>query len=214
MANKLSCDKPLSCDNPMRARHSQTGFTLVEILIALAILGLATSVVVLNLPPSNQNVHREAQRFAARLIAASHEAITTGEVIGLDIGNNQYSFLRFRDRGWSKLQGRVFSTWSLDNNINVNANILEAEGLSANNEIISGGGSIIASIASVRDPRRNNGGQDNTQQGDLISSPTIQFHPIGTSTAFSILFADGAQSWLVTHSRAGEVTITSVGDQS
>jgi prepilin-type N-terminal cleavage/methylation domain-containing protein len=48
----------------------RSGFSLVEMLVVLFVIGLLASVVVLSMPGDERILRNEAERFAARTIAA------------------------------------------------------------------------------------------------------------------------------------------------
>ncbi len=90
----------------MRARHSnatpQAGFTLIEMLVVVLIIGVVMSFVSLSLNPSgaSDRMDTDAQRLNALTQAAADDAILYGREIGLDITRNGYRFLRLGDDGW------------------------------------------------------------------------------------------------------------------
>jgi general secretion pathway protein H len=70
----------------------ERGFTLVEVLVVLVILGLASSAVLLTLPVGGMSLTTEAQRFTARLIRAQEEAILTNRTVEVRIDAEGYAF--------------------------------------------------------------------------------------------------------------------------
>src|SRR3546814_6836215 len=54
------------------------GFTLVELMVVLVIVGLMGAAVVLTAPDDSRTLVREADTFAARLVHAGEEAIQIG----------------------------------------------------------------------------------------------------------------------------------------
>lgn len=84
-----------------RAWSGEAGYTLVEILAAMFIIGLAAGLVVLSLPPPGDRVELEALAFAERLRVAADEAVVTGRTVGADIDASGYRFRERRAGEWS-----------------------------------------------------------------------------------------------------------------
>ena len=51
-----------------------SGFTILEMMIVLAILGIAAGAILLTAPDSRRSLLDEAERFAASLVRAKEEA--------------------------------------------------------------------------------------------------------------------------------------------
>jgi general secretion pathway protein H len=75
------------------------GFTLVEMLVVLVIIGLVAGTVVLTLPDDG-GVRRDALRLAARATLAQEESIISGSATGLDVTASGYAFYRFQNGAW------------------------------------------------------------------------------------------------------------------
>jgi general secretion pathway protein H len=86
-----------------RRRRKQEGFTLVELMVVLVILGLATAAVMLALPEAGGSLAGEADRFAARAKAARDTAILESRPVALQIGRGGYVVAR-RDVGIWRIQ--------------------------------------------------------------------------------------------------------------
>lgn len=59
--------------------RGQAGFTLVELVVVIAIIGLASAALVLTLPGPDDRVRAAAAKLAAQAAAARDQAILTGQ---------------------------------------------------------------------------------------------------------------------------------------
>ncbi len=92
--------EPLRQRRPCAARGRARGFTLIEIMIALAIAALlSATLVIVALPDDAARAHEEARRLAALLELASAEARTTGQSLAWSPEGGGYSFWRRGDDG-------------------------------------------------------------------------------------------------------------------
>ena len=76
----------------------QSGFTFVELMVTIVIIGLAATAVVLAMPSAGGSLQAEAERFAARAKAARDSAIVEARPVALEIGTGGYTVSR-RVRG-------------------------------------------------------------------------------------------------------------------
>ena len=90
---------------------NRAGFTLVELLMVVAIIGLAAGAVVLSVPDPRPSVAEDAERFAARLSRAREEAILSNRPVAVDATAAGYGFMVF---DWSALDEGPFrpETWT------------------------------------------------------------------------------------------------------
>ncbi|MDP2117619.1 MAG: GspH/FimT family pseudopilin [Brevundimonas sp.] len=90
------------------------GFTLVELLMVVAIIGLAAGAVALSVPDPRPSAAAEAERFAARLIRAREESILTNRPVAVEATPAGYGFSVFDGADWSTLDEGPFGpeTWS------------------------------------------------------------------------------------------------------
>lgn len=77
---------------------SEQGFTLVELMVVIVIIGLAATAVVLAMPEPGGSLRGEAVRFAARAGAARDQAILESRTMAVQIGQGGYDVAR-RERG-------------------------------------------------------------------------------------------------------------------
>jgi general secretion pathway protein H len=87
---------------------ARQGFTLVELLMVVAIIGLAAGAVVLTLPDPKPAVAAEAEQFAARLVRAREEAILTNRSVAVEATTQGYAFSAFDGLKWAPLSDGPF----------------------------------------------------------------------------------------------------------
>ncbi|HIQ18507.1 MAG TPA: type II secretion system protein GspH [Novosphingobium capsulatum] len=78
------------------------GFSLVELMVVLAIAGLAASAVVLSFSRGDGLARSEGQRLAARLGAARDAAVIGGQPMAVDVDPLGYAFSRRAGGVWAK----------------------------------------------------------------------------------------------------------------
>ncbi len=99
----------------------ERGFTLVELMVVLAILALAATAVVLTIPGEERSVRGEADRLAARLAAARDVAVIEGRSVAVNLAPSGYGFARRVDGTWQPLPGRAFEQRSWPHALRFNA---------------------------------------------------------------------------------------------
>lgn len=100
---------PGTADAPRR-----NGFTLVELMVVLALFGLISATVLLTMPDLRGSVHAEAERFAARAKAAQDKAVLDGRAVAVRVDGSGYAFERRAEGEWAPISERPFEAqaWS------------------------------------------------------------------------------------------------------
>lgn len=99
------------------------GFTLVELMATLAIIGLAAGAVMLTLPETTPDVADEAARLGARLTAAREEAVMTNRAVAIEATAAGYTAQVFDGAGWTPLNDGPFrpEAWQAGTSLNGDA---------------------------------------------------------------------------------------------
>lgn len=79
------------------------GFTLVETLVVLVIMGLLTATVVISWP-AGDTLRKDASALAARATLASQASVMAGVAMGLDVTTAGYAFYRLTDGVWREVE--------------------------------------------------------------------------------------------------------------
>lgn len=91
------------CLNPKHVTQNPKppgGFTLVEVLVVMVVVGITLALIGLNLMPDDERmVRNEAQRLALLLEQARDEAVAGGEAIAWSAEGERYRFLHQNEEG-------------------------------------------------------------------------------------------------------------------
>ncbi|MEM9670591.1 MAG: prepilin-type N-terminal cleavage/methylation domain-containing protein [Pseudomonadota bacterium] len=81
-------------------RSTQGGFTLVEVLLVVFIVGLSASIIIMTLPEGPERVERERQRVITALDHLNDLSVLTGQVHGVEFGSEGFEVVRRVDGEW------------------------------------------------------------------------------------------------------------------
>lgn len=94
--------------------RAEQGFTLVELMVCLAIVGLLAGAVVLTVPDPRPRLSDEAERLAVRLARAREEAVLTNRAVEAALDARGYRFRSQTRGGWADFEEPPFEAqaWS------------------------------------------------------------------------------------------------------
>lgn len=86
----------------------RNGFTLVELMVVIAVMALMAGAVVVTAGGTGSGPAAAASRFATRLAAARDEAIVSGRPISAWVAPSGYGFERYQGGTWQPLSVKPF----------------------------------------------------------------------------------------------------------
>lgn len=166
-------------------RAGERGLTLIELLVVIVILGLASSLVLLNAPPSRAAVERDAIRFASTVKIALDEMVMTGAAYRLVVDATGYGYERFVSGEWiTDGVDRAFQRVDFDRGI-------------------------VATIEIEDDALANARalGEEQPQKSDEEEPKIIRLDPIGPPATFSVRLLSAEGSYIVRLGADGALSV-------
>lgn len=97
-------------------RSRERGFSLIELLVVIVIIGLLSTVVVVTMADPRGRITADADKFAGRVRAARDSAIVSGRPMALWVSQTGYGFERREQGEWRALSEGPLAVadWSRD----------------------------------------------------------------------------------------------------
>lgn len=80
------------------------GFTLIEMLVVMVIIGILLSFATLGISDGETPLKQEAQRLASLVKLAQFEALLQTQAMGLFFESESYHFYQFQEQQWQSLE--------------------------------------------------------------------------------------------------------------
>ncbi len=166
------------------SRTKQRGLTLVELLVVITILALASSVVLLTAPPMRPAAREDAARFAARLQSALDYAVVNASGLRVSIDSAGYQFESEIDGEWraSELPGSL-QRQDFDNGTTASVSVEDA----ANDNLVALG-------QDSDDVAEADDADVAAQKAGVVS---IALDPLAAQTPFVVKFSSRDGAWTV-----------------
>lgn len=115
---------------------SNSGFTLIEIIIVLVIIAVMSSVVMLNVGSSNYSGYiGNVNKIAATLGLLGDEAVYTNSVVTCSVANSGFTCQAYKNGEWNDLNLAKVASWGWPKGMAIEAVMVNGAPLKENEEI-------------------------------------------------------------------------------
>ncbi|MBC3765867.1 type II secretion system minor pseudopilin GspH [Neptunicella marina] len=166
-------------------RRRTAGFTLLEIMVVLLIIGISVTVVLLNVngPERKDQLKQQAERFKALCTMASEYAILNQRQLGLRVEPNSYYFVVLDDeQKWQLIENnKLFAEHKLADDFTLELNLDDLPWQQDDNLFDQG---VFDETLSVSDDETSIGDEEEKP----LPPPQVWLFSSGDITPFSLTF--------------------------
>lgn len=152
-------------------RRHQGGFTLIEILIVVVLISVATSMAVVRINRNQDKIaHLEAKKFRGLVEFLREESVVTGKLLGVrvDVNEGKYHFVR-HSGSWEKVEDdQTLREYEFPEDIKARFDVRRTQ-----------------SQSRKKKKRKN------------IPAGVVMVEPVGTITPFTLTLGGDTQNWKV-----------------
>lgn len=191
---------------PPRSQKTSAGFTLLEIMLVIVLVSVASAGVMMTMPSSGDGDELEkfARRFAAQVRFVQEKAVLTTDEFGIVADENGYMFVTLEEDNWKRVEEeRVIAEQEFEAPF---AMILEVGALVPEEEdTLEFKGLSFKEFDGLTEENFLETDEDK----EKIDPPQIMLMASGESTAFSVAFvSDNTEdAWWVTGDELGNLTV-------